>query len=196
MNNELFEEIINNINKNNGLTKKTSERLVNNLIIDKFALDNFSNQLNFIKDNFSICPICNYYQIKNECLICSDETRNQNVICVVASQLDVNNIEKINKYKGLYHVLGSEINLNKKRSPSEINFESLLSRIEKNTELILALNATFEGELTTNYIYQLTKNMNINITRIAKGIPMGGSLDYMDETTLESAFKNRKKYEV
>ncbi|AVN62676.1 recombination mediator RecR [Mesoplasma coleopterae] len=196
MNKELFEEIISNINKNNGLTKKTSERLVNNLIIDKFALDNFVKQLNLIKENISICSICNYYEIESKCIICSDESRNQNVICVVASQLDVNNIEKINKYKGLYHVLGSEINLNKKKSPSEINFENLLSRIGKNSELILALNATFEGELTTNYIYQLTKNLNINITRIAKGIPMGGSLDYMDETTLESAFKNRKKYEV
>ncbi|AVN60663.1 recombination protein RecR [Mesoplasma entomophilum] len=196
MNKELFEEIISNINKNNGLTKKTSERLVNNLIIDKFALDNFVKQLNLIKENISICSICNYYEIESKCIICFDQSRNQNVICVVASQLDVNNIEKINKYKGLYHVLGSEINLNKKKSPSEINFESLLSRIDKNSELILALNATFEGELTTNYIYQLTKNLNINITRIAKGIPMGGSLDYMDETTLESAFKNRKKYEV
>lgn len=196
MNKEMFDEIINDINKNNGLTKKTSERLVNNLIIDKFALDNFIKQLNQIKNNISICSICNYYEIEKKCLICTDETRNQNVICVVASQLDVNNIEKINKYKGLYHVLGAEINLNKKKSPNDINFESLVSRIAKNTELILALNATFEGELTTNYIYQLTKNMNINITRIAKGIPMGGSLDYMDETTLESAFKNRKKYEV
>lgn len=196
MNKEMFDEIINNINKNNGLTKKTSERLVNNLIIDKFALDDFIKQLNLVKDNISICPICNYYEIEKKCLICADDTRNQNVICVVASQLDVNNIEKINKYKGLYHVLGAEINLNKKKSPSDINFESLISRVGKNTELILALNATFEGELTTNYIYQLTKNMNINITRIAKGIPMGGSLDYMDETTLESAFKNRKKYEV
>lgn len=196
MNKEMFEEIISNVNKNNGLTKKTTERLVNNLIIDKIALDNFIKQLNQIKNSMYICPICNYYEIDNKCLICTDETRNQNVICVVASQLDVNNIEKINKYKGLYHVLGAEINLNKKKSPSDINFQSLISRINKETELILALNATFEGELTTNYIYQLTKNMNINITRIAKGIPMGGSLDYMDETTLENAFKNRKKYEV
>ncbi|ASZ09449.1 recombination protein RecR [Mesoplasma chauliocola] len=196
MEKKLFEQISENISKNSALTKKTSERLINNLIIDKEALDNFVTQLDKIKKNISICEICNYYKINDKCMICEDSQRNQNVICVVANQLDVNNIEKINKYKGLYHVLGAEINLNKRKTPSDIDFQKLISRINKETELILALNATFEGELTTNYIYQLTKNLNINITRIAKGIPLGGSLDYMDETTLESAFKNRKKYEV
>ncbi|PPE06677.1 recombination mediator RecR [Mesoplasma corruscae] len=196
MKNNLIEKIVYEISKNTSLTQKTTQRLLNNLIKDQDIFNNFIKNLDTLKTQVSMCCICNYYKIDKKCIICSDESRDQNIICVVSNQLNVDNIEKNNQYKGLYHVLDSEINLNKNVSPNDIDFESLFKRLSKSKELILALNATFEGELTANYIYHETKKLNINVTRIAKGIPMGGSLDYMDESTLIDAFKNRKKYEV
>lgn len=195
MKNKVYENVVENISKNNGLTKKTTQRLLNDLIKNKTALDDFVKDLKIVKASISICKICNYYEVDKLCVICSDKIRNQNIICVVSSQLDVENIEKNDQYKGLYHILESEIDLNKNKSANEVGIEQLVKRLDESKELILALNATFEGELTANYIYQETKKLKINITRIAKGIPMGGSLDYMDESTLMNAFKNRKKYE-
>lgn len=189
-----FDEIIESIRTNQGLTKKTSERLLVDLLINKDKLDQFIDQLNKAKQLISTCKICGYLSENDKCLVCSLENRNQNIICIVSTILDAKNIENANKYKGVYHILNGEINLNKNITFDKLNISSIFKRINDNTEIILALNSTFEGELTANYLYKLLSTKNIKITRLAKGIPMGASLDYMDEFTLQSAFLNRKKY--
>ncbi|MDQ0567677.1 recombination mediator RecR [Mycoplasma yeatsii] len=190
----LFDQIVDIVKNNKGLTKKTTQRLLVDLLINPNNLDQLINQLNTLKQNISLCPICSYLAENNQCLVCSLSSRDQNLICVVSSILDAKNIEDINKFKGVYHILNGEIDLNKNFPPYKLNINKLLERINKNTEVILALNATYQGEVTANYLNQLLSEKNIKVTRIAKGIPMGGSLDYMDEFTLESAFNNRKKY--
>ncbi|UKS53725.1 recombination mediator RecR [Mycoplasma feriruminatoris] len=194
MSENIFDEIINSIRTNQGLTKKTSERLLVDLLLNKDKLNEFVNQLNKANQLISICKICGYLSENNKCLVCSLDNRNQNTICIVATILDAKNIESTNKYKGVYHILNGEINLNKNITFDKLNISSIFKRINDNTEIILALNSTFEGELTANYLYKLLSTKNIKITRLAKGIPMGASLDYMDEFTLQSAFINRKKY--
>lgn len=189
-----FSSLIEIIRSTNGLTKKTSERLLIDLINNHENLDQFIEVLKIIKNEYKICETCFYFKVDGVCEICSNTFRDQKTICVVTTIADVINIEKNGKYKGLYAVLGGEINLVKSISPDQLKIEQIFNRANQETELILALNTTFEGEVTANYIAQLAKKQNIKVSRIAKGIPMGGVLDYMDETTLESAFNNRKNY--
>ncbi|AEM69051.1 recombination protein RecR [Mycoplasma putrefaciens] len=190
----LFDKIVEKIKNTKGLTKKTSERLLSDLIMSKNKLEEFIDQLILLKEHISICKICGYLSEDKQCLVCDLQKRNTDSICVVSSILDAKNIETINKYKGVYHILNGEINLNRNITPDKLNVNKLLERINSNSEVILALNATFEGELTANYLNKLLSEQNIKVTRLAKGIPMGASLDYMDEYTLENAFNNRKKY--
>ncbi|WP_031542410.1 recombination mediator RecR [Mesoplasma photuris] len=196
MNNFLLDEIIDELKLYEGLTKKTSERLINQMINHPDKMTNLIKKLNQVQSKISICDLCGYYQQEEKCLICDDNTRNKKIICVVATTLDAKNIEDKNSYKGLYAVLGNEINLNKKVTPADLKIDVVFNRIDEDTEIILALNATFEGELTSNYIAELCRKKGIKVSRLAKGIPLGGMIDYMDETTLNDSFKNRKKYEV
>ncbi|WP_026389430.1 recombination mediator RecR [[Acholeplasma] multilocale] len=191
----LFDELVEKIRRTDGLTKKSTERLLTNLISDEKTFDKFIKNLQEAKDNLGICEICGFYTVQQVCPICSDQKRNKDIICVVSTPLDAKNLESLGKFKGVYAILGGEINLNKNLTPDKLNIEKIFARTSQSTELILALNATFEGEVTSNYIAQIAKKNNVKTSRIAKGIPMGGSLDYMDETTLESALKNRKNYE-
>ncbi|WP_027063507.1 recombination mediator RecR [Mesoplasma seiffertii] len=191
----LFDELVEKLRKTEGLTKKTTERMLTKLIQNENAFENFLTNLQEVKQKITICEICFYYKVENVCPICSDSSRNQKVICVVSTPLDAKNIESVGKYKGVYAILNGEINLAKNVTPDKLEIEKLFVRLDSESELILALNATFEGEVTANFIAQQAKKQKIKTTRIAKGIPMGGSLDYMDESTLENAILNRKNYE-
>ncbi|KAF5295857.1 hypothetical protein FQA39_LY13030 [Lamprigera yunnana] len=163
----LFDEIIEVIRKYDGLTKKSTEKLIN------FLIKNPDRQKEILEvisklDQINICSICNYYTMNNKCIICENENRNKKIICIVATQLDGKNIEKLEKYQGVYHILNAEINLSKNITPDDLNLDKLISRVEKDSEIILALNATFEGEVTSNYIYQLLKGKTKKISRLAK----------------------------
>ncbi|AVP49552.1 recombination mediator RecR [Williamsoniiplasma luminosum] len=192
-----FHEIIDLISKYKGLTKKTSERLVVDLINNNSKLDEMVKHLKEIKSNFKVCKECFYIALNNDlCDICLDDSRDSNIICVVGTTMDAMNIEKHKKYKGKYAVLGGEINLGKNIKPEDLKINELFERVNPKTELILALNATFEGEVTANYLSKIANLKKIKTTRIAKGIPSGGMLDYMDESTLEYALNNRKEITV
>ncbi|ATZ19105.1 recombination protein RecR [Williamsoniiplasma somnilux] len=194
--NDEFENLINEIKKIKGLNKKTAERMLIDFIENKDKLNSFIFKLEEIQKTYGVCEICFYYTFNGQCFICSDPIRNQEIICVVATINDAINIENNKKYKGLYAILGGEINLVRSVSPDRLHINEIFKRLDNkpNTELILALNSTFEGEVTANYIGNIAKKQNIKVSRIAKGIPTGGMIDYMDESTLESAFNNRKKY--
>lgn len=154
----------------------------------------FLEQLTQSRIHLKSCKICGNLAEDECCPVCMDTTRDVSVICVVESIQDVIAMEKTQEYKGVYHVLGGVISTSKGIMPEDLNIDSLLERIdEKVKEVILATNPTVEGETTSLYLSKLLENKEVNVTRIAHGIPMGGHLDYADELTLIKALEGRKK---
>jgi len=193
MNNSKFEQAANLIQKLNGITKKTSERLVVDLVTNPQKTKDLLNALEIIEESLDVCPICYYLMVDHECPICSDDTRNRDQIMVVSSILDARTIEESQTYHGLYAIVGGEINLAKNVGPQQLHINQIFQRVHENTELILAFNATFNGEVTANYIRELARKYKVNYSKIARGIPVGGVIDYMDETTLGDSIKYRSK---
>ncbi|WP_342252600.1 recombination mediator RecR [Spiroplasma endosymbiont of Amphibalanus improvisus] len=171
---------------------KNAEKLFSELVKNPNLIDEISNKLKEIKNKYSNCKICFYLTINNVCQICEDPTRDNSKICVVNNVFDAMNINKLKIYNGLFHILNGEIDLNKNITPDKIKINELFSRINNNSkEVIIATSATFSGEITSQYIKNMLHNKNIKISRLARGIPQGGSLEYIDDTTLKSALKNR-----
>ena len=132
---------------------------------------------------------------QDPCVICSDPSRNTDVICVVESPKDVAAMERIREFDGLYHVLHGVISPMDGIGPDDINLKSLITRLQQNDvkELIIATNPNIEGEATAMYIARLIKPAGIKVTRIAHGLPVGGDLEYADEVTLLKAMEGRRE---
>lgn len=178
--------------------KKTAERYALYTLFNMNDIDliDFKNALESIKKDIHICPSCGNITEDSLCSICADESRNKRQIIVVESIKDLLTIEKVNEFKGIYHVLNGAISFSKGISIDDLNIDSLLDKVKNNEvdELILATNATIEGETTARYLKELLNQYPIKITRIAHGIPVGGDLSYADEMTLLKAFEGRREY--
>lgn len=190
-----FEDLIEAFRHLPGVGIKTAERYAfTALEWDEETLDAFIRALDALHGGIKKCSVCGNLSDDDKCMICRDDTRNPNVICVVQSPKDVIAMEKTKEYNGVYHVLNGVINTAKGVMPQDLNIKSLLDRVNDDTEeVILATNPTVEGETTALYLAKLLETKNINVTRIAHGLPMGGHLDYADELTLIKAFEGRKK---
>ena len=190
-----FEDLIEAFRHLPGVGIKTAERYAfTALEWDEETLDAFIRALDALHGGIRKCSVCGNLSDDDKCMICRDDTRNPNVICVVQSPKDVIAMEKTKEYNGVYHVLNGVINTAKGVMPHDLNIKSLLDRVNDDTEeVILATNPTVEGETTALYLAKLLETKNINVTRIAHGLPMGGHLDYADELTLIKAFEGRKK---
>ncbi len=190
-----FEDLIEAFRHLPGVGIKTAERYAfTALEWDEETLDAFIRALDALHGGIRKCSVCGNLSDDDKCMICRDDTRNPNVICVVQSPKDVIAMEKTKEYNGVYHVLNGVINTAKGVMPQDLNIKSLLDRVNDDTEeVILATNPTVEGETTALYLAKLLETKNINVTRIAHGLPMGGHLDYADELTLIKAFEGRKK---
>lgn len=178
-----------------GIGEKTAERLAFSLVnFDKDKLTSFSDAIIMIRDNIKSCSICGNITDSDICSICSDKDRDKNIIFVVEKAKEISLFEKINIYNCKYHVLGNLISPLEGIGPDDINLNSLLERIKKDSveEIILALKPSIEGETTMQYIKKILENTNIKITRIATGIPIGTDIDYLDTMTLEYALEGRK----
>lgn len=178
-----------------GIGEKTAERLVFSLIcFDKEKLTSFSDAIISVRDKLSNCSICGNITEDSVCNICSDSNRNSKIIFVVEKAKDIALFEKINIYKGKYHVLGGLISPLEGIGPDDVNISSLVSRIDKENveEIILALKPSIEGETTMQYIKKILSSKNVKITKIATGIPIGTDIDYIDAMTLEFALEGRK----
>lgn len=178
-----------------GIGEKTAERLVFSLIcFDKEKLTSFSDAIISVRDKLGNCSICGNITENSVCNICSDSNRNNKIIFVVEKAKDIALFEKINIYKGKYHVLGGLISPLEGIGPDDVNISSLVSRIDKENveEIILALKPSIEGETTMQYIKKILSSKNVKITRIATGIPIGTDIDYIDAMTLEFALEGRK----
>ena len=190
-----FEDLIHVLRHFPGVGEKTAERYAFTILEwDDETIQSIIDAFTAVKGGLKHCKVCGNLSEGDECLICKDQSRNHNVICVVQSPKDVIAMEKMNEYNGVYHVLNGVINTSKGIMPQDLNIESLLERVNENTEeVIIATNPTVDGETTALYLSKLLETKKVNVTRIAHGLPMGGHLDYADELTLIKAFEGRKK---
>ena len=138
------------------------------------------------------CPICGNLDTVEPCAICRDPERDMAAICVVEDLADLWALERTGAFRGRYHVLGGTLSALDGIGPDDLNIERLLARLRPGQELILALNATVEGQTTAHYLTDRLAGRDITITRIAQGVPVGGELDYLDDGTLTAALKARR----
>ncbi|MBQ8475995.1 recombination protein RecR [bacterium] len=173
---------------------KTAMRLALHVIkMSEGEVNNFAQALIDAKSKIAYCSTCFNMSTNDPCEICSDITRNKNVLCIVSETKDLMAIEKTNEYHGLYHVLQGLITPIDGIGPEDIRIKELLYRLSKEDikEVILALNPSVEGEATSLYLNKLLKPFDIKVTRIAFGLPMGSELEYADEMTLARALDDR-----
>ena len=147
------------------------------------------------RDTVRYCPICGNYTDVEPCAICADAARISDVLCVVRDARDVFAMEKLREFRGKYHVLHGTISPMDGIGPDDIRIKELLQRVEQEgvNEVILATNPDVEGEATASYIARLLKPKGVRVTRIAHGIPIGGTLEYVDEMTLLKAVEGRRE---
>ena len=184
---------------------RTAARFIFYLIkLPQKEFEEFLNSITNLRKSIKICSSCfnpfdtstDSAQVDSEetlCSICRDNSRNKTLLCVVEKETDLITIEKTKRYKGVYFVLGGTIGL-KKDNTKKIRIEELKQRIKNNNfqEIIIATNPTTEGEATAFYIERELKPLGMKITRLGRGLPVGGELEYADEETLGSAFEGRK----
>jgi recombination protein RecR len=148
-----------------------------------------------VKEKIRLCAICQNTTDVDPCLICADESRDGSVICVVEEPLDILSIERTRGYRGFYHVLHGSISPMEGVGPEQLKVRELLERLRdgKVTEVIMATNPNLEGEATSMYVSRLLQPLGVRVTRLARGLPMGGDLEYADDLTLARALENRQE---
>lgn len=194
---KLLECAVNEFSKLPGIGQKTALRLVLHLLgQNKNDVENFSHSLLTLKEQVRFCDECGNISDAPKCEICASTKRNKELICVVEDTRDVMAIENTNQYNGVYHVLGGLISPMDGIGPSDLNIEHLVKRISvgETKEVVLALNATMEGDTTIFYINKKLKDFPIMISTIARGIAFGGEIEYTDELTLARSIATRVPY--
>ncbi len=193
-----IEKLINEFSKLPGIGAKTASRLTFYMLKrSDLDLTLFAESISNLKGGVTFCSICHNMTESDPCLICSDSRREHDVICVVEEPLDVLAIDQTGTYRGLFHVLGGVLNPLEGVGVEQLNIDSLLKRLEGGliTELILATNPSLEGETTAMQITRLLKNFpEVKVTRLARGLPIGGDLEYADEITIARALEGRSEY--
>jgi recombination protein RecR len=193
---KLIEDAVNEVSKLPGIGKKTALRLVLHLVKENenktFAL---TEALNKLRSNIKFCKICHNISDDDECAICRSHRRDKSVICVVEESKDVMAIENTSQFTGVYHVLGGIISPMNGIGPGELHIESLIQRIAAShgevKEVILALSPNMEGDTTGFYVNKKLRDLNVKVTSIARGVPVGGDLEYADEITLGRSITGR-----
>ncbi len=179
-----------------GIGLKTAQRLAYYVLtMDEKEVIDFSHCIIEAHKKIINCEICKDLTDKKLCNICSNKNRDTSIICVVEKSKDVNSIENTREYNGMYHVLHGLISPMEGIGPEDIYIKELLNRINSDQikEVIMATNATVEGEATAMYIGKIIKHMGVKVTRLAYGMPVGGELEYADEMTLYKAIENRNE---
>ncbi len=196
----LIENAVEEISKLPGIGKKTALRLVLHLLRNDIATSHaLAKSITRLREEIQYCTQCHNISDGPQCNICSNPRRQQALICVVEDLPDVMAIENTSQYYGSYHVLGGIISPIDGIGPDELNIESLVNRISESTEpveeVILALSPTMEGDTTAFYLTKKLQPFNIKVSAIARGVPIGGELEYADEITLGNSILRRRIYE-
>lgn len=193
-----LQDLIDCFSKLPSVGKKTAERyaLYTFFNMEDEDIIDFSNALLNLSTEIHICSSCGNISENSLCPICSDKSRNHKQILVVETVKDLLTLEKVQEFKGIYHVLNGAISFSKGITINDLNIEALIEKAKADEidEIILATNATLEGETTARYLKELLNNYNVKITRIAHGLPVGGDLSYADEMTVLKAFEGRREY--
>lgn len=188
--------VIESFKKLPGVGEKSAERNALALLeLSDEDIDNFVNAIKDCKSKLHRCKICGHLTDQDECYICANEHRRNDLICVVEDYKSVFMFEKSGSFNGKYHVLNGLISPMDGIYPEDINLSSLVKRLDgiENAEVIVALKSSIEGKTTTLYIKKILENKNVKITRLSYGIPMGVELDYLDALTLDQALLDRKE---
>ena len=196
MSEQYLEKLIKKVSKLPGLGPRSSRRVVLHLLKDKEKLLlPLIEDLTTVANNIRSCMECGNLDENKICQICKDSSRNQNLLCVVVTVADLWALERSNVYNGKYHILGGVLSAIDGVNPEQLNIASLEKRLENKsiTEIIIAISATLDGQTTAHYLAEILSKFNINITRLAHGLPVGGELDFLDDGTIAQALKARNK---
>ena len=175
-----------------GIGKKTAQRLTFYILqIEEEKVSSLSKALLDVKEKILNCNVCNGITEDKVCSICTDPNRDCNIICVVENSYDIIVFEKTNGFNGIYHVLGGTLSPLDGIGPDDLNIQSLLERIDDGMEVILATNSNVEGETTALYLTKILSDKGISLSRLARGIPIGSDLGYIDSATLVRAMEGR-----
>ncbi len=179
-----------------GVGMKTAQRLALHLLRQQRGITaRLADSIATLHDRVQTCSVCFSLADDAICAICKDTSRTRSVLCIVEDPLDVEAIERTGSYTGLYHVLGGLLSPMEGIGVDQLTIKELISRTEKDPveEIIIALEHSMEGEATTRHIMSYVKNLNIPVTRLARGLPTGGDIEFADALTLNAAFSGRTK---
>ena len=186
-----LERVIHAFSRFPGIGKKTAQRLgLYVLKSDVNSITEFANALVEVKEKISFCVECNNFAEAKKCEICENLKRNRELICVVEESSDIFLFENTG-FRGVYQVLGGVLSPLDGIGPDELNLKSLMGRLQGVKEIIVATNTSVEGDATALYLAKLIKPLGIKVTRLARGIPVGGHLEYVDEATLAKSMNER-----
>lgn len=192
-----LEDLIDNLCRLPGIGKKSAARLAYHILKqDPPYAHRLADSLYRLHDSIKPCPICGAFTDQDVCAVCSDPGRDGSCICVVEQPQDVYTLMSMGEYRGLFHVLGGVIAPLEGIGPEQLRIASLVKRIGNGTavkEVILATNPTIEGDTTALYIQKVLRDLPVEVTRLASGLPVGGDLEYTDKLTLMRSFKGRIK---
>ena len=186
--------LIQELTKLPGIGEKTASRLAMHILrATKEDAQSLARAILEVKEKIRLCSRCFNLTDQDPCRVCEDPKRNQEILCVVSGPEDLIALEKSGGFRGLYHVLHGVLSPLDGVGPKDLRVSELLSRLQGGEvkEVILATNPSVEGEATAQYLSQIIKPLNVRVTRIARGIPMGGDLQYIDEMTLSKSLENR-----
>jgi len=198
---KLIEEAVNQISRLPGIGKKTALRLALHLLKEEeFFTRDLAEAMVKLRTQIRYCEKCHTISDNNICQICTSARRDQSILCIVEDSPDVIAIENTAQYQGLYHVLGGIISPIDGVGPDDLQIDSLIKRINESEpavkEIILALSPNMEGDTTAFYITKKLKGIELKISTIARGIPIGGELEYADEITLGRSILTRTNYQI
>ena len=197
MANSEIDKLINEISKLPGLGRRSAQRIALYLLKNKErSLSPLVQSLQEANQKIINCEICGNIDISSPCSLCTNTKRDEQTICVVEDLSDLWTFDRIGFYRGMYHVLGGSLSAINGIGTDDLNITKLIQRIKKQSvkEVILALSTTIEGQTTSHVIADKLESIeDLDVTRLAQGIPMGGEVHYLDENTLNAAFQSRKK---
>ncbi|GAB3275480.1 recombination protein RecR [Microbacterium sp. MEC084] len=191
----IVQELIDELGRLPGIGPKSAQRIAFHILqTPTFDVSRLSELLREVRERVKFCEICGNVSEQETCAICRDPRRNPALICVVEDAKDVAAIERTREFRGLYHVLGGAISPIAGVGPDDLRIQQLMSRLADGTvqEVILATNPNLEGEATATYLSRLLTTLQITVSRLASGLPVGGDLEYADEVTLGRAFEGRR----
>ena len=188
-----IEKLIEEFAKLPGIGQKTAQRLALHVLnLSEDEVKEFASALVKARGTIKYCSVCGNFTDQDPCSICSNPNRDKSVICVLEQPKDVMTMEKVKEYNGLYHILHGNLSPMQGRGPQDIRIRELVARMKEDVkEVIIATNPNIEGEATAMYIAKILKPLDVKVTRIAAGVPVGGDLEYADEVTLSKALEGR-----